>query len=184
MRLTLLFALPGVGLLVVALALRQLEIGGNRGIAVADYPATFAAVDRPAPVFALPTLGGAGKIGLGGSAGYILVLNFWASWCRPCKEEAPVLETLSRDYAGRGVRFLGVNSRDSRTDALAFQQTYGITYPSVFDPEGSLEARYRVFGIPTTFLIGPGGRIHFELTGRVRPSRFRDAVASMLMSDR
>src|SRR5439155_16146417 len=132
------------------------------------------------PPFALPALGQLDPIALGDSRGQVVVLNFWASWCRPCREEAPTLERLARQYRSRGVRFLGVDSRDTKGDALAFQRRYGITYPSVFDPDGNLEQAYRVVGLPTTFLIGPGRRMRYQLLGKVRTSGFRESIGALM----
>jgi cytochrome c biogenesis protein CcmG, thiol:disulfide interchange protein DsbE len=87
-----------------------------------------------------------------------VVMNFFASWCTPCKREAPMLERTWRAYKGRGVRFVGVATHDSRTDARTFVARQGITYPVVIDGEGSLTRAMGLFGLPETFFISPEWR--------------------------
>src|SRR5437867_6698314 len=79
-------------------------------------------IDRSAPGFRLPSLSGRGSISLAEYGGDVIVLNFWASWCHPCREEAPMLEQLWKQYRGRSVQFVGIDHRDGRADALAFQR--------------------------------------------------------------
>jgi cytochrome c biogenesis protein CcmG/thiol:disulfide interchange protein DsbE len=86
-------------------------------------------------------------------AGQPVVINFWASWCVPCREEAPTLEQNWRKYKDQGVRFLGVNVQDSEDDARAFVEEFGITFPSVPDTDLKLWTKFGVRGLPETFFI-------------------------------
>ena len=136
-----------------------------------------------APSFALPSVQGTGTISLQAFRRRVVVLNFWASWCGPCKEEAPQLQAVWQAYRGRGVQLIGVDHRDDRTAAIAFQRRYAISYPSVSDPAGELSARYRMIGIPTTFVIDGAGRIRFRFVGKVDASLLRAALAQVLAGD-
>ena len=107
-----------------------------------------------APEFDLPRLDGAGSVASEDLAGAPVVVNFWASWCAPCREEAPLLERMWRRYRDDGVRFLGVNVQDHDDDARAFVEEFGMTYPVVVDEGGELLAEMAVIeGLPQTFFI-------------------------------
>ncbi len=138
------------------------------GIGAADFTARGAPEARPAPDFTLRLLNGEGSVRLDDFAGKVLVLNVWASWCGPCRQEAPVLEGMWHRYRALGVRFLGVDHMDARAAGLAFQRHFAITYPSAFDPGGTLARRYRAVGIPTTFVVDRTGTIVYRFLGRLR----------------
>ncbi len=106
----------------------------------------------PAPDFQLPLLGG-GTLSSQALKGSPVVINFWASWCIPCREEAPLLEATFKQYQARGVRFVGVDYNDLESDAQSFVKEFGITYPSVRDPDGTLVKQFGVRGVPETFFI-------------------------------
>lgn len=117
---------------------------------------------KPAPEFELPLLDGSGTLSSEDLKGAPVVINFFASWCFPCREEAPTLERLSQEYADDGVRFLGVNVQgglpptllDSEKGAREFVEEFDITYPVVADPEGELAKQLMDFyGLPQTFFI-------------------------------
>jgi cytochrome c biogenesis protein CcmG/thiol:disulfide interchange protein DsbE len=112
-----------------------------------------AVVGDDAPAFALPLLAGTGTLTSEELRGSPVVVNVWASWCIPCREEAPVLERAWRTYRKEGVRFVGVNVQDSREDAKAFVREFGITFPSVRDTELELWRKLGVRGVPETFFI-------------------------------
>lgn len=106
-----------------------------------------------APSFELPLLKGSGTLTDEDLRGKPVVVNFWASWCIPCREEAPLLERTWRRYRDDGVVFLGVNIKDSEPDALDFIDRYGITYPMVRDLDEVLVRGFGVKGLPETFFI-------------------------------
>lgn len=126
-----------------------------------------AIVGSPAPDFELLQRDG-NPIRLSDLQGKVVVLNFWASWCPPCRDEMPALEAISREYADLGLVVLGVNTTytDSREDALEFIDTLGLTFPILFDETGEVtEKMYGVFGLPVTFWIKPDGTIHLIKVG-------------------
>jgi thiol-disulfide isomerase/thioredoxin len=111
------------------------------------------------------------KFTLGQDRGSVVVLNFWGSWCTPCRSEAPVLSSLAHRFTGRGVRFLGVDIRDSPANAAAFQSTFKIGYPSLNDPGDVIALDFQntvpPAGIPTTLVIGRNNRIAARIIGEV-----------------
>lgn len=111
-----------------------------------------------APEFTLPRLDGEGELRLSGLRGKVVVLNFWASWCKPCEEEAPVLEQTWTRYRRDGLVVVGAGWKDIRSDARRFAREYGITYPLVDDGE-DLTRAYGITGVPETFVIDRRGRI-------------------------
>ena len=116
-------------------------------------------VGKPAPAFTLPNLGGTGTISLEQYKGRIVVLNFWASWCVPCKEENPALTDVWERYRGTDVVLLGVNFQDSADAARAYTARLGNTWPTVIDESGQVALSYGVFGPPETYFIGADGVI-------------------------
>jgi cytochrome c biogenesis protein CcmG, thiol:disulfide interchange protein DsbE len=108
--------------------------------------------------FNLPRLDKAGKLELASLRGKVVVLNFWASWCGPCKEEAPTVERVWRQYRSKGVVVVGVNTADASEDARGFMQRYKLTYPMVRSIGYSLWGPYGLSGVPETRVIGRNGK--------------------------
>ena len=168
-RLLLVLGALAVGAMALVLGLVFRPSAGPRSTSVADYVARPVAEHRAAPSFRLPSIDGGTAISSDGLTGHVVLLNFWASWCGPCREEAPALEALWRRNRGQGVRFVGVDHADSRAEGLAFRARYGVSYPSGFDPAGTLAPRFGALGLPTTFILTPKGMIAYRLLGRVDP---------------
>ena len=139
-------------------------------------------VGHPAPDFSLAMLSphsGTGVLSLSDFKGKPLVLNFWASWCAPCKEESPLLErTWKRMQAqGKDVAFLGIDFEDASSDAASFLQQYGITYPAVLDGNGSVAFKYGIASLPDTIFINRNatvvGKVSRELTDQLLSSNLQ-----------
>jgi peroxiredoxin len=120
----------------------------------------------PRPNFTLPDPSGK-KVSLEDFRGKLVMLNFWASWCVPCRDEMPAMERLYQEFRNKGFVVLGVNVRDKRDDAMALLTELGVTYPVVFDPPGRWMLAYGAWGLPNTYLIGPDGRGIARLRGHV-----------------
>lgn len=110
----------------------------------------------PAPTFTLPDFAG-GKVRLEDFRGKLLMINFWASWCVPCREEMPAMERLYRKYRDNGFVLLGVNLQDDKIRAAAFIKELQITFPTAFDPDGEVGRLYGAWGLPATYLIDDKG---------------------------
>ena len=121
-------------------------------------------IGRTAPDFRLRSFAG-GVLALSDFRGQAIVLNFWASWCVPCREEMPILERVWKEFRHRGVTILGVNAADDFDDAAAFLKHLQITYPNVYDPEQSRIQTYRVTGLPTTVFLDAQLRIRAQIAG-------------------
>ena len=119
-----------------------------------------------APAFEAQLLEGGGNLALADLAGKPVVLNFWASWCVPCRDEAPWFKAAHERF-GDQVHFLGVDINDGRTEAIAFTEEYDIEYPSVRDLDGSIEGDYGLTGQPETFFIDADGKIVEHVPGAV-----------------
>ena len=111
---------------------------------------------RPAPQFTLSLFDG-GEISLSDLRGQVVVVNFWASWCPPCRAEAPLLEEAWRSYRDRGVVFLGVDYVDTEAEARAYLREFGVTYPNGPDRGSRIARAFGITGIPDTFFIDRQG---------------------------
>jgi thiol-disulfide isomerase/thioredoxin len=186
--------LPGLAAAAVAL----LALAGCGGGAIgADTPdssgqsfvgsaynsSTFRAGSRPAaPDIAGTTLTGQ-HLSLAAYRGSVVVINFWGSWCAPCRAEAPDLSALATHYAGHGVRFLGVDIRDDPVGADAFTKDFNVTYPSLNDPSDNLALAFRgtvpPAAIPTTLVIDRSGRIAARILGSVSYDSLRALITAV-----
>jgi len=124
---------------------------------------------HPAPDFTLAVLGThpGPAMHLASLKGKPVMLNFWASWCDPCKHEAPLLQNTWQRVQGQGIVFVGIDIQDTQSDGLNFLQTYGITYPNVVDASGSVTINYGVTGVPETFFLNRQGVIVKKVIGEL-----------------
>jgi peroxiredoxin len=112
--------------------------------------------NMPTPDFSLSAPDGK-KVSLKDFRGKIVFLNFWASWCIPCREEMPAMERLYQEFKDKNFVVLAVSVKDRRQDAINFVKELKLTYPIALDPEGQAGLLYGAWGLPTTYLIGPNG---------------------------
>jgi peroxiredoxin len=112
--------------------------------------------NEPTPDFSLATPEGK-KISLKDFRGKVIFLNFWASWCVPCREEMPAMEKLYQEYKDKNFVVLAVSVKDRKQDAINFVKELRLTYPIGLDPEGQVGLLYGAWGLPTTYLIGLKG---------------------------
>ena len=137
-------------------------------------------IDKPAPSINMPLYGG-GALTPEDYADRPVVLNFWASWCGPCRQEAPIFERLSQEYGERGVLFIGVNIQDAQSDAEAYLREFAITYPNGSDEDGSISIDYGVIGIPVTFFINRDGIVQRRWAGVMRETQLRQWIDELVL---
>ena len=140
-----------VGLLAYGIAAKGTNTTLDEAIAKGDRPA--------APVKALPRLGAPGRASLADYRGKVVVLNVWASWCPPCRDEVPLLQRTQERIAPRGGTVLGIDTQDQSSDALAFLKQHKATFPSLRDRDRSYGHELGVTGYPETFVIDRRGRV-------------------------
>ena len=134
---------------------------------------------QAAPDFTLPNLlDGKGSISLASYRGTPVLVNFWATWCVPCKDEMPLLEAAHKKW-GSKVQFIGIDRQDYKPDALTFAQNTHVTYPLAADPNATLDGAYRLRGMPTSVFIDRDGRIVDRVTGPVTKSQLDDTLKAM-----
>jgi cytochrome c biogenesis protein CcmG/thiol:disulfide interchange protein DsbE len=134
-----------------------------------------------APLLVLPRLDAEGSLDLEALRGRVVVLNFWSSWCIPCRDEAPALEATWQRYRERGVMVLGVNVQDLTPAALRFLHETRTTYPTVRDKDNTVYRAYGLTGVPETFFVDRSGRIVRKFPGAVTdPQEWFRAVEAAL----
>jgi cytochrome c biogenesis protein CcmG/thiol:disulfide interchange protein DsbE len=141
------------------------------------------AVGDPAPDTELAELGGDGSGEIADYRGRWVLVNFWASWCAPCRSEAPALETFQRQHSPEGFTVLGINLDDTSDDAIAFVRRYGLTYPQLRDGDGSdRRDAYGMTGFPESFLVDPAGKLAVIRRGPVDQRYLAEQVAPLIKS--
>lgn len=136
-------------------------------------------IGDPAPDFTLSLFDG-GELSLADRRGAVVVVNFWASWCPPCRDEAPALERVWQEYEDRGVLFVGVSYKDVDSKATAYIEEFDITYPNGPDPYGRIAVSYGITGVPETFLIDEYGRLVKHYVGPINESELRAVLEEIL----
>jgi cytochrome c biogenesis protein CcmG, thiol:disulfide interchange protein DsbE len=160
-------------LAVVGLLAYGLLTKGGSSIAVGDT----------APDKQLSRLDGNGTGDIAQYRGQWVLVNFWASWCGPCKSEAPALESFQKAQAANGFTVLGINLDDSTGDAADFVSRYGLTYPQLRDGDGSdRRDAYGMTGFPESFLVNPDGKLALIRRGAVDQSYLSQQVAPLIQT--
>jgi cytochrome c biogenesis protein CcmG/thiol:disulfide interchange protein DsbE len=134
------------------------------------------------PSFSLPQLVSADRLGSTSLRGKAGVINFWASWCIPCREEAPLLEDASRRLASRGLTVLGIDHQDFAGDARGFVRRYGMTYPTVVDKGDKLYTSFGLTGVPETFCTNRAGKVVAHIPGAVTRQTLDQCIQDALSS--
>ncbi len=154
-----------VGLLVFGLLSK-----GSSGIGPGDV--------APAPQ--LQRLEGGGTGSLAQYRGRWVLVNFWASWCIPCRQESPTLSEFQKRHAGPHFTVLGIDTRDLSGDGKAFVHSYGLDYPQLRDGDGEAAHEYGTSGVPENFLVDPKGVVRLHVVGPITSRELREAVEPML----
>ncbi|HWB69191.1 MAG TPA: TlpA disulfide reductase family protein [Solirubrobacterales bacterium] len=132
------------------------------------------AVGEKAPSLPLPKLEGEGTGSLADHRGRWVLVNFWASWCDPCKEEAPELEEFQRSHGGPRFTILGIDTQDLSGDGRDFADRYRLSYPQLHDGDGKMAHEYGTSGVPENFLVDPKGTVAWETPGPMTEEDLRE----------
>lgn len=170
-------------LLVVGLTANKVDTGTDSAIAKGEL--------KRAPDFTLPVLANGSPVGkrageplsLSELRGRPVVVNFWASWCNPCKLEAPILEAAWRATRGRGAVVLGIDVQDLSENARRFIARYGQTYPSVRDKGDGTYRAYGLTGVPETFFLDRAGRVRVHWVGQINATQIAQGLDLILAKD-
>lgn len=148
-------------LVIAALAAPASSIAQQTGSGSADELLQSIGLVKPAmtnaPDFNLLDVNGS-PVGLSGYRGKMVLLNFWATWCEPCREEMPSMEQLSRNFGGQGLAVVAINQRESAALVNKFMRTHGLNFTALLDTTGRVAGYYRVYGIPVSYLIDANGQ--------------------------
>ena len=150
------------------------------GLAVNDRVLELDADGEVAPEFSMALMGG-GVLDSSELRGQVVMLDFWASWCPPCRDEAPVLAQVYNEYRDHGVRFVGFNLWDNAGDAELFLQQQGHDYPNGIDQDGRIAISYGVRGIPEKFFLDRQGRIARKFSGPMTADLLRQILDTLLL---
>src|ERR1700734_710472 len=188
-RAVVLVAAVCTGALLAVVRLAGWASGGSSGVSYLDgntNAVLYAAGHRPlAPDFTATTLTGS-RLSFSSYRGRVVVLNFWGSWCAPCRHEAPTLAVTAEQYRPDGVAFLGVDVRDDTASALAFGGQFGVPYPSVSDSGSAITLDFTavvpIAGTPTTLVIDRTGHIAGAVFGPATQQELTDILAQVVHS--
>ncbi len=137
-------------------------------------------VGSPAPAFTLRRLNGPGSVSLDSLRGHPVVLNFWASWCIPCKTEAPALEQDWLHYRRLGVNFVGIDFHDFPGEARTFVAAHRLTFPILDDGPGGVTGSYGISQVPETYVLDANGKVVAHLAGPIDSPEFASAFRNAL----
>ena len=168
--------LPLTGLAVGGVALLVL---GFLAYGLLSGPSTAFQPGSPVPGFQLTALDGT-AMHLAEQRGSVVVLNFFASWCAPCREEAAGLESVWRDYQLQGVQFYGIAYKDAESKVQVFLDEFGITYPIAVEPGNRTARAYGVTGVPETFVVDQDGLLVKHYIGPVSQAQLGAVLDSLV----
>jgi cytochrome c biogenesis protein CcmG/thiol:disulfide interchange protein DsbE len=154
--------------------------GGNPGgLGINSQLGEVAVASQPAPNLSMTTIDGS-TVDLAQLRGKVVMLDFWSSWCPPCRAEAPTLSQVYEEYQGQPVEFVGIAIWDQDSDILEFVDDFNVLYPNAIDPQGRAAILYGVRGIPEKFFIDPQGNVVKKLVGPVNPETLRRTLDQLL----
>jgi cytochrome c biogenesis protein CcmG, thiol:disulfide interchange protein DsbE len=157
-----------------------LALVGLLGFGLLSKGSASVEVGDPAPAGPLPQLDGSGEGSVADYHGRWVLVNFWASWCVPCRDESPALESFHRTHSGPRFTVLGIDTRDLSDDGLGFVERYGVSYPQLRDGDGDRADDFGTTGVPESFLVDPKGRLVLIRRGPVDRSYLDRYVAPLL----
>jgi cytochrome c biogenesis protein CcmG/thiol:disulfide interchange protein DsbE len=160
--------------------LAVLAVIGLLAFGLSKKGASGAEIGSAAPAGELPRLDGAGEGSVADHRGSWVLVNFWASWCVPCRQESPDLQAFQERHGGARFTVLGIDTRDLSGDGRAFVREFGLTYPQLRDGDGKAASDYGTTGVPESFLVDPAGRLRLARRGPVTDAYLEQFVAPLI----
>ena len=170
-------SLPRVSARTFAVFMAVLLLIGLLGFGLVSKGEGSLAVGDEIPVAELSAIGADGSGSVADYRGTWVLVNVWASWCDPCRDEAPALERFYREHRGENFEILGVDTQDDRTSAQKFIDEFGLTYPQIHDGSGDYADELKTTGVPENFLVDPDGKVAEALHGQITEQYLRDVIA-------
>ena len=158
---------PGSGTLSLLIVAALFAVGVGAYVVLRPPPPPELRIGSIAPDFSLPVQGGGPDVSLASLRGKVVFVNFWATWCAPCRSEAPSLASLYKQLHGEGFEVLAISIDDPNSGPAIekFRQEFSLGFPIPLDPHKRVYGEYQAFGVPETFLIDPSGRLVEHLIG-------------------
>jgi cytochrome c biogenesis protein CcmG/thiol:disulfide interchange protein DsbE len=175
MRVVVIAAVAGA-LIMAGIVLREC---GSNPVGVDTGALAVRQMSSPAPDVGGQGLDG-GQHAIADARGHVLVVNVWATWCGPCQDELPAIVRVAHTYAGRGVRFLGLDYADDSAQAREWVRRYGMPYPSISDPSGRFADDLGFVGLPDTYIVDRNGTIRYWLAGAIDDPSEEKAFTALL----
>lgn len=157
-----------------------LAVVGLLGFGLLSKGRTSLAIGDAVPDRELPVLGGSGRGQIADYRGHWVLVNLWASWCGPCRKEAPVLDRFARRHRRDNVRVLGIDVQDNSDDALSFLRQYRVSYPQLRSVGAERSEAFGSTGVPENFLVDPQGRLAFIRRGPVDERILEEQVVPLV----
>ena len=171
--------LIGFGLIAIGVAsMTLISLRRSQGVGQ-DVSAAPVKVDYPAPSLSLTDLEGVTR-SLSDYRGQVLLVNMWATWCPPCREEMPTLESFYRDHRDRGFVIIGVNDGDLAIDVRDFVNAYGLTFPVWLDPSYLSESAFNTMNLPSSFVIDRQGQVRLQWVGGIDREKLEQYVVPII----
>lgn len=171
---------PTLFVAVAALSLAWIQMSRIRSSPWASAPPAEARVGFAAPDFTLPQIDGQ-TLSLRALRGQVVILNFWATWCAPCRAEMPALDRVYRDRRGNGVVVVGVNQMETAAQVQRYLSQLSLSFPIVLDEQGEVGRSYRVHALPTTYFVDRAGIIRdMVIGGPMSEATLQSKIAALL----
>jgi cytochrome c biogenesis protein CcmG, thiol:disulfide interchange protein DsbE len=169
-----------VGARSFAITLAVLALIGLLAFGLTTKGSDALAVGEPVPDPELPHLDGSGSGSLADYRGDWVLVHVWASWCVPCRDESPALQSFHERHSGDGFTVLGVDTEDTTEAGLEFVDEFELTYPQLHDGPGEYKDELATTGVPESFLVDPEGELALHRPGPVTEEYLREAVQPMI----
>ena len=174
------YTFAGIVLFIVGvMLLLWMALQSNNSQSIAQSVPQVPEQGKPAPDFSSPALSG-GEIALADYTGKVVIVNFWATWCPPCKAEMPGINDFYETHQEEGLVVLAVNAEESESEVRPFIEASGFTFPVLLDPAGSIVNQYQIHNFPTTIIIDRNGVVRHIQVGMISEEELETAVAPLL----